>query len=351
MSEHPAVRPNPITRAIIDSTVERSLREIAEDPKRSVRKLADLGRLFTKGRFTNEVYSLVQDLLHNDESPYYEAIEKLLRSTDQQILKTFGINLGYNGLNIGGKITRLTRKDRTYHIPWIISVRINPSLLNSMSVSEIDNIITQAKPLGIYCFGIRIEGSLMPLVSLTEVMRRHSECAFFCLLPDQKLMSLHLDAIRQCPASLFLLHTGNRNLFSSANAEALRRQKSLYGVFSLYDDQTASSWISGEKIKELLDYETPWVVLAADDLCSRKTRQRVSRQCHDNRMHPHYPLVFFDQIGDIMSVDKLRSDLETGYYFEMLETGDIRTDREIITDFRHTVSLEQLLSIALPYTD
>nr|MCR5004702.1 hypothetical protein [Clostridiales bacterium] len=115
MSEHPAVRPNPITRAIIDSTVERSLREIAEDPKRSVRKLADLGRLFTKGRFTNEVYSLVQDLLHNDESPYYEAIEKLLRSTDQQILKTFGINLGYNGLNIGGKITRLTRTDRTYH--------------------------------------------------------------------------------------------------------------------------------------------------------------------------------------------------------------------------------------------
>ena len=339
-------KPNPITRAIIDSTVDRSLREIAEDPKRSIRKLADLGRLFTKGRFTAEVYSLIQDLLHNDDSPYYEAIEKLLRSTDNELLKTFGINLGYNGLNIGGRIARSYAEDSGFRVPWIISVRLNPSVPNSMSVSEVDNIIRQAKPLGIYCFSIRLEGSLMPLTGLTEIMVQHPECAFFCLLPDQKLMTIHLDAIRKCPSTLFLLHAGSSLI--TANASALRSQKSLYGVYNFYDDESASSWISGKRTRDFADYGTPWAVLAADDLCSRKTQLRMAKYCHDLRMHPRYPIVLFDQVGDIMSIDHLRSEQEQGCFLEILETGDLRTDREVITDFRHTVSLEQLLSIALP---
>ena len=344
--EETGIKPNPITRAIIDSTVERSLREIAEDPKRSVRKLADLGRLFTKGRFSGEVYALVQDLLHNDDSPYYEAIEKLLRSTDNQLLKTFGINLGYNGLNIGGRISRRQAEDQPFQIPWLLSVRINPSLPNSMSVSEIENIIRQAKPLGIFCFSIRLEGSLMPLSSLTEIMVRHSDCAFFLMLPDQKLMTIHLDAIRKCPSTLFLVYADSA--LASANADALRAQKSLYGVFHFYDDDNAASWASGERSRELVNYGTPWAVLVADDLCSRKNQLRVAKQCHDSRLHPKYPLLLFDQIGDIMAIDHLRSEKEPGCFLEILETGDLRTDREIITDFRHTLSMEQLLSVALP---
>ena len=65
-------------------------------------------------------------------------------------------------------------------------------------------------------------------------------------------------------------------------------------------------------------------------------------------MHPEHPILIFDSIGDITAIDRLRSEQESGCYFEILETGDIRTGSEIITDFRHTVSLEQLLTIALP---
>ena len=49
------MKPNNITRAIVDATVDRSLREIEEDPRRSIRKLTDLGRQFSKGRFLQEV--------------------------------------------------------------------------------------------------------------------------------------------------------------------------------------------------------------------------------------------------------------------------------------------------------
>lgn len=341
-----SIQPNLITRAIIDSTVERSLREIDEDPKRSVRKMTDLGRLFTKGRFTDEIYALVQDLLHNDDSPYYTAIERLLRYTDKQSLKTFGINLGYNGLNIGGKIDRSTVSTRSYRTPWLISIRINPSIPNSMSVSEVDNVIDQAKPLGIYCFAIRLEGSLLSLNSLLEVVNHHKDCAFFFMIPDQKLTPIHLENISECRSTLFLLHT--ESPFAAANAQALRRQKSFFGAYSFYDDQSASSWITGKRLKEFLNYEVPIAVLLADDTCSEKNQMRVAKYCRTSRMHPEQPLLIFDSIGDICAIDRLRSEQENGCYFELMETGDIRTGSEIITDFRHTVSLEQLLTIALP---
>ena len=68
------MKPNDITRAIIDATVDRGLREIEEDPKRSIRKLADMGKQFSKGRFVQDLYTLFQELLRNDDSPYYTAI-------------------------------------------------------------------------------------------------------------------------------------------------------------------------------------------------------------------------------------------------------------------------------------
>ena len=340
------IQPNPITRAIIDSTVDRSLREIDEDPKRSVRKLTDLGRLFTKGRFTDEIYALVQDLLHNDDSPYYTLIERLLRHTDKQILKTFGINVGYNGLNIGGKIARGAAASRQYHTPWLISMRINSSVPNSMSVSEVENVIEQAKPLGIFCFGIRLEGSLLPLNSLLEMAVRHKDCAFFFILPDQKLTPVHLDNIRSCQSAIFLLHT--ESTYTSANLEALRKKKVFCGVYSFYDDQNAAAWAAGKRIREFLNYQTPICMLIADDTCSSKNQMRVAKYCRSCRLHPEHPILLFDSIGDIQAVDRMRSEQENGCYFEILETGDIRTGNEIITDFRHTVSLEQLLTIALP---
>lgn len=44
-----------ITRALIDTTVARAMVEMDADPKRSVRKLCDLGRQFSRGRFQNQI--------------------------------------------------------------------------------------------------------------------------------------------------------------------------------------------------------------------------------------------------------------------------------------------------------
>ena len=95
-----------ITRALIDTTVARAMVEMDADPKRSVRKLCDLGRQFSRGRFQNQIFAIFQDLLRNDESPYYQAIDFLLRSNDPEALRQFGINIGYNSFTYGAQILR-----------------------------------------------------------------------------------------------------------------------------------------------------------------------------------------------------------------------------------------------------
>ena len=45
---------NDITRGLIDFAVSQCLKNIKEDPYRSIRRLADLGRQFAKGRFQEE---------------------------------------------------------------------------------------------------------------------------------------------------------------------------------------------------------------------------------------------------------------------------------------------------------
>ena len=99
-----------ITRALIDTTVARAMVEMDADPKRSVRKLCDLGRQFSRGRFQNQIFAIFQDLLRNDESPYYQAIDFLLRSNDPEALRQFGINIGYNSFTYGAQILRQKQK-------------------------------------------------------------------------------------------------------------------------------------------------------------------------------------------------------------------------------------------------
>ncbi|MCC6094341.1 MAG: hypothetical protein LIV24_04870, partial [Eubacterium sp.] len=221
--------PNNITRALIDASVDRGLREIEEDPKRSIRKLTDMGRMFSKGRFMDEVLSIVQDLLRNDDSPYYETIEKILRNTDRKNLKDFGISFGYSGLTYGGKVIRENDHSLSYQVPWALCLRINPTLKGSLSVSEVSSCVRQGKAMGIYCYFIRLSGSVSCLGRLMEVVRQNPECAFIALFPDERLNTAQIAGIKECSNSLVMFCSKGTN--SQSNIEAVKRDKILYGVY------------------------------------------------------------------------------------------------------------------------
>ena len=49
-----------ITRTILDTVVDRAIRDIAEDSQRSLRKLVDMGQTFAKGPFQKRYIGMIQ---------------------------------------------------------------------------------------------------------------------------------------------------------------------------------------------------------------------------------------------------------------------------------------------------
>ena len=335
--------PNRIARAIIDATVDRGLREVAEDPKRSIRKLTDLGKQFSKNRFLEEIYGMMQDLLRNDDSPYYTVIENLLRNTDRQGLKDFGINIGYHSLTFGGKRIRGEQSEKNYYTPWALTMRIAPDLPNTLSVQEIKSCVTQGMPLGIFTYVIHYRGRLSALPELLTMVAEMRDCSFFISYPDQALGAQHVELLTKCTNILSLFSSEDGN--TEENIRALRAAKCLCGIYQPYNDKSYREIVTDKNLKKLAGYQCGFVILSPDDGTSYKTREAALQFCKDARTHPTHPFILFDAEGGVREVDHIVSGNHN--YLEILENGDLRTQDGIISDFRHTIALEQLLQIAL----
>ena len=337
-------KPNSITRAIIDSTVERSLREIEEDPKRSVRKLTDMGRLFNSGRFMDEVYGMVQDLLRNDDSPYYTVANNILRNSAHKNLRDFGISFGYCGLTFGGRTIREREATHDYRIPCVLGMRVDPTLKNSLSVTEIAACVSEGTREGIYIYCLRIRHSLSCMKDLAEVMKSQPDCAFLLLMPDLPLSEEQVADMTRCTNVLYLFDAAGR--FSRDNQKALKSRRALAGIYAFYNDETAKDWVSGALMGTLLPYHAPINILVSEDSTSKENGEMVAAYCRAQRRNPEYPLILFDLVGDSIQISHTAT--AEDIYLEILENGDLRTCEGLLSDFRHTVSLKQLLTVALP---
>ncbi|MEE0955021.1 MAG: hypothetical protein U0L49_04295 [Eubacterium sp.] len=339
-------RPNHITRAIIDATVDRGIREIAEDPNRSIRKLADMGREFSKGRFMSDVYDLFQDLLRNDDSPYYNVISQLLRTTDFQTLKTFGINFGYDGLTFGGKTIRSLSETTDFRIPWILSFEYAPRQANAITLSEIGDCIRQGQDLGIYIYTINISGKpdKSDEPELIRLCRENSECAFLFFMPDDIVSETAAEKFSSSGNAMFLFRSSGDA--TPHNVDLFRSHKLLLGIYELYDDDTAESCLNGSMIRRMSSYGAAFGMLISSIGCSSRTEKKAVRYIRNVRTHPEYPLILFGIPSDVSHIGITISGDDAN--LTLLSNGDIHTYDRIISDFRHTTSLEQLFRIAFP---
>lgn len=337
-------KPNPLTRAIIDATVDRGLNAISEDPNRSIRKLADMGREFARGRFLTDIYGMVQDLLKNDDSPYYALIEELLQHTNRRTLIDFGINFGYNGLTVGGRTIRELSKKVSHRIPWMLSFEYHPEKAGSITLTEIADCIRQGQEFGIYCYTIALKGKLLDPDAFIRLFQRNPECAFLLILPEINLDPSAAKAFSICTNLMLAFHG-----FSERTCENIRiskEEKLLISVYASYSDASILEESGKRLLSQLASSETAFGFLIAGDSCTAKTRDKVAQYSKIARLHPAYPMVLFDLPGDVLQIGKTISADEA--YLCILENGDLQTESGVITDFRHTTSLEHLFSIAFP---
>lgn len=312
-----------ITRAIIEATVERGLREVDEDPQRSIRKLIDMAKQFSNGRFISEIYSIFQDLLRNEDSPYYSAIEHILHHTDRKALKHFGVNIGYNSFTRGGKMIRSIEETSTYRIPWAIGIDIDPSNDDAYSVRYIDGIIEQGLDLGIFTYCLTLKKRMPRLTEYSSLFHDHPGCAFLLILPDEELDNPTADTLKGCSNVLtFLKASGD---YIDNNAFLLRRRKAWYGAYDFYNEGNCSSVLSAVNCRKFISAECSLVLMISEPGTSIECIKDTQKKIKEERLAPSYPLFFFDKYGDTLQLKTILSSDEC--FFEITDDRMIHTDR------------------------
>ena len=333
-----------IKRAIIDMTVERGLREINEDPRRSIRKLADYGKQFGKGRFMQEIHAHYQDLLRNDESPYYSAIELVLKHTEMRALKDFGINLGYNSLTKGGKIIRKAIEKKGYFTPWNIRFSLDAESEKSFSPLELIPVIAQCRKAGIYTFVIQLEHDLTYVESLISLFRMYDDCAFMFILPDREITEeIAEELVKATNVLTFVDASGD---FNYSNSLMLKKYRMWYGTYDTYNEDTFRELSVEEKIRDYIDFESAFVLLVADDGTSSECILQTTAEVKKTRLEPKYPLFTFDVYGDSMKISDLVSGRQNFMYVR--SSGIIQTETGELPFSRNAFDLEEILSEAFP---
>jgi hypothetical protein len=329
-----------ITRAIIDTTVDRGLREVDEDPRRGIRKLTDLGRQFTQGRFMHEIYQMFQDLLRNDESPYYTAIEHVLHHTNRKALKDFGINMGYSSLTVGARRIRNIKKKQGFNVPWAIFVSIDPKSSDSINADELSFMISSAKELGVYSYMIYITRSMNFVSELIDVFKANKDCAFFLVLPDEELDDQTAEALAG-RTNVFSLLTASGDQ-SDTNAFTLRRLKAWYGVLDFYNENSTDIPLSEERTRNCMSMESSFVILCAEKGTSIEKIIENTNRIKEMRLEPEAALFVFDLYGDTMGINHLASGEDV--LFEIDPDRTINTNLGTFGKYEKGTDLKEVFS-------
>lgn len=292
-----------VTRALIELAVDQGIRDMKINSHRSIRRMADLGRQFAKGRFQDRIFSLFQGMLSREDSPYYDMIDQLLGSIDPAYFKHFGINIGYNGWTYGASLLRKKEADAGERCPWVLRLSWNPS--STLTLQDISTLIRENKKNGTYCYSIRIKGTLDGNTALFDLFSDCGDCAFLLDLTrtDCSLTVDQLRAVRQCPNLMLLLPEESPNCH--ALSQALSDQRSLFAISRRYRADEADRITDPLCINEMLSYGSVILILSADDGCTAEVRKKAGDSVLEARMSQKYPAILVEWDSDIERVNHI----------------------------------------------
>ena len=209
-------------KAMIESAVSQGIRQMKEDPERAARRMVDLGKQFSHNRFQDMIFSVIQELLDNDRSSYYDMLHNLLKNTDEKAIQKFGVNFGYMGWTYGASLIREKEKACGHCIPWAVTFRYDPAGKKGLTAAQLEDLIGQGQKLGIYVYYIREMGASGGH-TLLEVFERCRDCAFVAFSHSGCLTAAQIEILKLCKNTVISLPVDDPESMLTASLLRTRR--------------------------------------------------------------------------------------------------------------------------------
>lgn len=297
------IKKEKIVRAMIESSLNLVLKRVKSDPRRSIRNTIELALNNSRGRFQRKLFEGAQKMLKDEDSAYYTLAERVVSDVNHNILKKFGINLGYNGCTCGAERIRSNEEKLGFNIPW--AFYISSQRDNDEFADMVCKIVSQGMALGVYVYFIF--GNVSMSERLRSIYRKFGECAFITLCDaeciDEKLMS-DFDKIDNVMISI-----ASDNLQQiEASCDTMKLYNRLYCIHEFYNNYNAAGLFNDEKLKLYDTVGVAFVSAVPINECSEETRKKVNKQVLNMRLGQKYPYFAIDFAADMTEIDHVISD-------------------------------------------
>ena len=286
--------------------MDRCIREVEEDPKRSVRKLVDLGRQLARGRFQRQYLDLTQKMLENEESPYYTQIRNVVKKADHETVKTFGINVGLGSWTHGAETIRTLEAARECRIPWGLTLHLAGGD-GAPAMDLYRRVVAEGKADGIFTYFLRADGPACDLSPVLELVRREPGCAFLLFLPPEAWAPERVAALAACHNLVVSVDTGLPGWVEAASR--LEAARCLYGVHCTYGNRRqAEEILSGAWMDRVTEAGCPaFAFCFAGPGCPEPVCRRVGAFVRRMRLEPRRAVFLMDFFSDYLYVDEIIS--------------------------------------------
>ena len=296
-----------LNRTLIETTIRNSIKQIKNDPERSMRNLIDMALSFSNGRFQKHFLEAAQTMLQKQTSCYYKIIPDLVATADTERIVTFGMNIGYNGCTLGAQTIRELEVKEHFNIPWSIFLELESSSYYKNEV-HYRSLLSKGKEMGIYAWNIHTSDNPSYILELAEDF---PECAFNIFCTPENITHTLLDDARNLYNILFLIEYGDN---SNEACSLLRSQGFLYSIY--YNNKTSNC--NSDMIDEILsDTENQNAVFTVflSHFSHAKEAETVYQYIRQLRSEQKYRTVPYDFILDNCFIDSIISNQSCSIMF------------------------------------
>jgi len=296
-----------LVRGLIEVAINKGINHIRENPQRGARELADLASHFATTTFQKEFSTIAQNMLEDPASPYYKLVADVVCHTDPTIIKTFGINFGYNSLTLGADLIRQHELRHGYSVPWTILIEIDENSGELFKTGKLTELVRHGKEIGIFTY-IIFMSKWDP--SIINLIKAHEDCAFILLiLPDiiNKQQVVLIAGLSNVMVSVFLADDRN-NQSTEKITSLLKEFNCLHSIHRVYSDENLNSILNNQWSREVRELNSSFLLLIQSETCSKYGAAKVSQFVQKNNTDLKHPVYLVDLYEDLLKFDRIISD-------------------------------------------
>lgn len=296
-----------LNRSLIEIAVSQGIREIRQDTKRGLRRLSDLGQHFAGKRFSQNVFIQIHEALKQEDSRYYRLIQNCLDHIEEDALKTFGINIGYNGWTFGVSRIRQSMQEGKKPVSWFCELPYKGYKKEpSESLKKLSEIIKNKRQQGVYTYFLYPQQAFAECPELIFLLDRYPDCAFIWFFQETDLTNAQLKVLKKHKNCLYLFPAVKKDGTPDLEITGkMKKQKMLYSYYYTYEEAEGGLEEHLKNLQPIMQDEPAALIMKAAPSVSKEYRQQYAKEIWKNRLLPEYPTFLVELTEDCQKINEM----------------------------------------------